>query len=189
MKFLKTLIVISASLLLLTSCIPPGALQKNSGTAAKESTTLKGSDGVSQITIPAGWSESKTLHEEATIQASDILNEMYVLVFSENKDDFEGMTVDKYSELTRSPILEAIKSPQLSSPLKLTVNGYPALQYEIRGSVDNVKVVYLHVAVEGPDHFHQILTWTMPSLFEKNRSHMESVIASFKEIGSGDQSK
>lgn len=189
MKVLKMLVFTTILLLPLTGCIPPAMLKKSSESGVKEPTILKSPDGQTQVTIPTGWKEDKTLHEEAVIQARDVASEVCVLVFTESKDDFDEMTVDKYSELIRSHTMEAIKSPQLSSPSRLTINGYPALQYEIRGSVDNVKLVYLQVAVESAQSFHQIVTWTTPSLFEKNRSQMESVIASFKETVPADQSK
>ena len=64
------------------------------------------------------------------------------------------------------------------------VDGNEAVQYEIQGTVDKIKVAYLHVTVEGKDHFHQVLAWTLLSMLEKNRPMLESVIDSFQEIDS-----
>jgi hypothetical protein len=191
-KFIKTfgiLALTSIFLLTLINCVPPSTLKKTSESGAKEPTVLKGSDEQSQITMPKGWNEIESLHEKASIQIGDVANEVYVLVFSQSKEDFDQMNIDKYSELTRVSMLEAIKSPQLSSPSRLTINGNPALQYEIRGVVNNFKLVYLQIIIEGERNFHEIIAWTLASQFEKNRSQLEGAISTFKETELADQSK
>ena len=64
----------------------------------------------------------------------------------------------------------------------MTVNGRPALQYEIRATIDKIKVVYLHTTVDGKDFFHQVIGWTRPSSLEKNRPILDSILNSLKEI-------
>ncbi|HEY7545971.1 MAG TPA: hypothetical protein VID27_13855 [Blastocatellia bacterium] len=175
--------------LLMVSCVPPGALKKMGEDSSGASKILKSKDGGSQITIPASWKEDLALHDKAVLQASDRQNEVYVVVLADNKTDFDNITVEKYSELTRSAMMQGIASPQMGTPSSLTINGYPAIQCEIRGTVDNIKIAYLHVAAETPEHFYQILTWTLPSRFEKNRAQLEEVARSFKEIASASPSR
>lgn len=176
-------------LLATASCRLPGALKRMSEDASGKPRVLISKDGGSQITIPANWKEDAELHEKAVLQASDRLNEVYVVVLVDSKADFDNMSVEKYSELTRETIMERISSPQMGTPSSITINGYPAMQCEISGGVDKIRIAYLHVAAETPKHFYQILTWTLPSRFDKNRSQLEEVIRSFKETDSASPSK
>ncbi len=136
-----------------------------------------------QITVPGAWEEEKSLHEKADIQAAHRPSNVFVIVLSEGKEDFEGMTIQKHSDITRSSLQESLKDPQEIGPKSTTINGYPALQYEIRGVFDGyLKVVYLHTTVETPNHFHQILGWTTASNFEEKRSTLEKIAAYFREV-------
>ncbi|HVF88941.1 MAG TPA: hypothetical protein VNH22_02665 [Blastocatellia bacterium] len=171
--------------LLISACQPGrkaggGAEENNSAGAA--SAVITSSDGLSRITLPPGWKQEQELHEQADLQAADRANEMYVIVMSESKEDFRDMTVEKHSEFTRSALTEKLESPELSEPEKVTVDGLPGTQYEIRGGVDNLNIAYLHTTLESPTHFHQILAWTLKSRFDKNRPVLDAVIHSFKEV-------
>jgi hypothetical protein len=146
------------------------------------SSILTSPDGRSQITLPPGWQEDRALHEKADLTASNRREEMYIIVLSEDKSDFQQMNLEKHSETTRASLLQNATSPQTSEPKRFTINGHPALQYEIRAGIDNVNVVYLHTTVETPKNFHQIVAWSLKSRFEKNLPTLEQVIESFKEI-------
>ncbi len=143
---------------------------------------LKSNNGSSQITLLEGWKEQKGLNEKAEIQAADSLNNNFIIVLSESKLDFNDMTIDKHSEATRSILLKAIGNPVVEGPTRLTINGVPAVQYKITGSIDNLNPVYLHTTIETPKNFHQVLAWTLASKYEKNKPVLDKVIGSFKEI-------
>ncbi|HSA59597.1 MAG TPA: hypothetical protein VLJ37_07930 [bacterium] len=145
---------------------------------------LKSADGRIQITLPAGWKQDRALHATAELAASNRAGEMYVIVLSDNKSDYDEMSLEKNSEITRTALLEGTKSPQTSGPQRLTINGSPALQYEIQATVDNLHIVYLHTTVETAGYYHQILAWTLRSRFEKAKPVLQEVIASFREISS-----
>lgn len=136
-----------------------------------------------QITVPGAWEEEKSLHEKADIQAAHRPSNVFVIVLTESKEDFDGMTVQKHSDLTRGSLMESLKDSQETGPKTLAINGYPALQYEIRGVFDGyLKVAYLHTTVETPNHFHQILVWTTASAFDKNRPTFEKIAGYFREV-------
>ncbi|HAS53559.1 MAG: hypothetical protein A2X56_11040 [Nitrospirae bacterium GWC2_57_13] len=143
---------------------------------------IKSADGLTQITVPKDWKEMKNLNAEASIQAALARQELYVIVITESKEDFDKMTVNKYSELTRASILEALSSAKEEKVGTMTIAGRQALQYKIQGSIDNLKVVYLHTTVEGKGHFHYVLAWTLKSKYEKGKDVLQQVIKSFKEI-------
>lgn len=147
--------------------------------------TVTASDRQSQITLPKGWKVKPDLHDEAEIQVGTALGQAYLLVLSEFKQDFDEITYEQHSQLSRTGLLEKLKNAQVrSGPTQLTINGMPAVQYEVRGSVDGVKLVYLHTTIDGKASFHQVITWTTPSRYAKNKATMQSVITSFKELHS-----
>ena len=141
-------------------------------------------DGRTQVVVPASWSEQTDLNEQADIQVANPRKELYVIVLSESKQDFDAdMTLEEHSVLTRSILLEGIWNGQVSyGPIQFQIGGYPAVQYQLRGSVDKVKLVYLHTTVEGANGFHQIIAWTLPSRLNKNELVLQRVTRSLQEI-------
>lgn len=152
---------------------------------SKKPATITSDDGKVQATIPGNWEKKSGLHADALLQAANLREENYVVVIPDNKADLEdGMTIEEHSELTRSTIMANVKDcQQTAGPIILTINGRPAVQYELRGVVSGIKVVYLHTTADGDDTFYQILAWTMPSSYQKNKPILESVVNSFKETG------
>src|SRR4051812_12164300 len=82
---------------------------------------LKSADGTLQLTVPGSWKVDK-LNDQAAIQASNRMGELYVVVLTEPKEDFTDMTLQKYSELTRSQQLKAMKNGTEEGPAPRTVN-------------------------------------------------------------------
>ena len=145
-------------------------------------TVLMDPDKTIQVSIPSGWKEDRDLHDTAELQASNRNKELYVIVLSESKEDFQDMTLEKHSEITRGTLVKSLTEPQTSAPTTITVNGDPALQYEIRGFINNLSVVYLHTTVETEKHIHQLLTWTLKSMYDRNKPVLQKVTESFKEV-------
>ncbi|HJZ69589.1 MAG TPA: hypothetical protein VKF81_15800 [Blastocatellia bacterium] len=139
------------------------------------------SDGQYQIQVPTGWKQTTNLHEKAGLQAEDRLHEMYIIVLSESKSDFEDMNLDKHSQITSEQLINNLSSTETSTPTRLVINGNPALQYVVSGTISNVKVTYLHTTVETAKSFNQVLAWTLRSRFEQNRAALQNVAQSFKE--------
>lgn len=151
--------------------------------AQPEGTPLRSSDRKSEIFIPAGWVEDRTLNSSADIQAAKASEAMYIIVLSDSKADLQNVSLVKHSQLTRDTLLKSLTSPQVSPPTEVkSVGGNPAIQYQIRASVSNTNVVYLHTTIETPTHFHQILAWTLPSAFDKNEPQLQQIIQSFREV-------
>jgi len=140
------------------------------------------SDGEYQIQVPTGWKQITNLHEQAGLQAADHLREMYIIVLSESKSDFEEMSLDKHSQITIRKLIERVTSSETSGPTTLVINGNPAAQYVVSGTIDNLKITYLHTTVETAKSFNQILAWTLRSRFDQNRAELQNVIQSFKEV-------
>jgi hypothetical protein len=150
---------------------------------------LKSIDGQSQIILPGGWKEHKKLNDSAELQAANIAKNLYIVVITESKEDFDHLTLEEHSALTRDRLLESLMAYGVTGPLNLNIKGNPAVQFEIRGQAKNYNVVYLHTTVETAKNFYQILAWTSKSGFEKNRAELEQVIDSFLEVQTGTASR
>ena len=144
--------------------------------------TVRSPDGKFQVTVPGSWREDTQLHEEAEIEVSNRLDETYVIVLTEGKEDFaDGLTLATFAGMSRDQLTGNIESPEATDPAPTTVGGRPAMQYTMHGVVDNMKATYLITAVETPQHFHQIVTWTLRSRFDKNEKVLRQVTESFRE--------
>ena len=174
MIIVRTLLVFFVCVCLFTGC----ALAEKAETGK----VLMDPDNTIQITIPSSWKEDRELHDTAELQASNRAKELYIIVLSESKQDFQEMTTEKHSEITRATLVSSLTQPQTSAPVTLTIHERPALQYEIRGFINNLSVVYLHTTVETEKNYHQILTWTLKSMYEKNKPFLQKVTESFKEV-------
>ena len=86
-----------------------------------------------QIKTPANWREID-LHDDADIEIGNELEETYIIVLSEAKEDLYGWNLAKHSRLTLGNFLASIDFPEIVGPKSFEVNGYPAVQFEIHGS-------------------------------------------------------
>jgi hypothetical protein len=143
---------------------------------------ITAADGSGTVTAEGGWKQASGLHKKAQLQATNSYGDMYLVVFSEKKDRYSGVTLDDYSEVTRGNVLETLTSPSISRPKQITMDGNQAVQYTIRGYTKGSKIAYVHTAVESPLYFHEIIVWTPDARFERNRFALENAISSFKEI-------
>ncbi|RMF21010.1 MAG: hypothetical protein D6756_13230 [Cyanobacteria bacterium J083] len=161
---------------------PPPTNVDNSQT--NNGKVLVSSDGKNQINLPQGWSENKTLNQVANIQAADVSRELYTIVISDPKAEVPNLNLQSHSQTTQKNVLNALKNPTVTPTKVNTVNGNPAIQYQIRGvhAQIGIPVIYLHTTVETPNNFHQIVSWSTPSSFAANEQELQNMIQSFKEV-------
>ena len=149
-------------------------------------TVLKSPDGKFQLTVPAGWKEDASLNDKAGIKAANPLQEMYVIVITEEKADFvDETTLDEYTNIILESMTSNLTSPDSSPPLPVTINGNAGRQYVIQGAVKNVKLSYLVTTVETPAHFHQITSWTLSSRISRSQTALQEVAATFRPTPRG----
>lgn len=173
----------SSSLLILATIVAGGCGLPIPTGGSDGSGVAKSIDGKFQVTMPNGWTVQSELNDAADIQVANPLKEGYLVVLSESKEDFADPTIEWHSETTRTGVLESLIDGRVTAgPTNLKINGKPAVQYEIRGKAEGLKVIYLHTTVDTGDHLHQILAWTLPSYYDDNRPILESVINSFKSV-------
>lgn len=150
---------------------------------------LKSSDGTLAITVPGDWTDdsspSRKLNDQAVLQASKRSAELYVIVLTEAKEDLADMDLAKFSETTRASQLQAMKNAVEEGPKKRTINGMPAIEYVLRGTVDKANIVMKHVSVDGAKRYHQLLVWTLKSAWDEQQGALDKVVESLKESGGG----
>jgi hypothetical protein len=176
----------ASMLLLLVAVVAACSNIQKSVEQATPPKTITSKDGKAQLSVPSTWREDVTLNPVASLQAANTIGEMYVAVITEGKEDFsKDMTLDKFASLAQQQQGQRIESANFTTPVRTTINGYPAVQYEVNGTIQNVNLAYLNTIVETPNNFHQILTWTLKSKFDANKPTLQQVAQSFKEVQGG----
>ncbi|MEQ9412077.1 MAG: hypothetical protein RIK87_30480 [Fuerstiella sp.] len=149
-------------------------------------TTLTSSDGQFQITVFEGMSEASDLNDEADIQAANLFTEMYVVVLSEPKVDFEDdMTLEDYRDLCYPQFVENLGATMSQPEQVRTAADDRALQYDIHATVDKIKIGYLVTFIDTGTHFHQVLAWTLESKYGEHRPTLQKISASLKPTSAG----
>lgn len=149
---------------------------------ASQPKVVKSPDGRFQLTVPGTWRQDQELHEEAEIEVSNRLNETYVVVLTESKEDFaDDVDLATFASMSRQHLTSNIQQPEATEPVPAAVGPYPAMQYTMNGVVDNLKAAYIITLVETGDKFHQIVAWTLRSRFDANEKVLREVTQSFKE--------
>jgi len=144
---------------------------------------LTSADGLTRVAVPAEWSERTDLNDVATLQAGSVLEDSYVVVITDGREELEeGTTIESYAESTVAPIVAALNSPVRGQPKATTIGGHPALVYEFSGELDAVKIAYVYAAVETPGHFHQVIAWANQNRYPGQRAKLENAVRSFREL-------
>jgi uncharacterized RDD family membrane protein YckC len=143
---------------------------------------VRSTDGQIQVTVPADWVGHPELHDEASIEVGNGWKELYLIVLRENKSDFVGMNLDKYSQITKEILEESLEFPETSEPSEFRINDNDAVQYEIRGISEGLEVVFLHTSVEDGRNYYQVLAWTLNSYFRNRKTLLQEVIQSFQTM-------
>jgi len=163
------------------------------GSGAVDNTRAQGADKTSSnlrmysddksisLMVPSSWKGNRTLNEEAILGVANTYDEVYAIVISESKTDFESLvTLDDYLQLVvKNTESSAENFREISTVQSLKVNGLSAKQQVIAASVNRLKVTYLLTGLEDDTHFYLIYAWTMDSRFEKNRALLKRVSESF----------
>jgi len=83
---------------------------------------------------------------------------------SENKADFPGMTLERYSAIVREKMASKMSSVQQSGPTELQLDGHRAIQYQINGVYQGrqaaVEAAYLHTCTEDSGAVPPNQAWT-----------------------------
>lgn len=140
-------------------------------------------DGLTKMRLPDSWRQLPELTEQGVIEYGNISREHYLVVVSESKRNYSsGTDLSAYNELLMEHKSRAgIDKLRFKYLGEVSVNGMKGLKFELRGEVNGVSIVYLQVAVEGENHFHQVLFWTSPARWSDTATIYETALATFSE--------
>lgn len=145
--------------------------------------TIACTDGRCQLTVPGNWSVQTDLNAEANFQAANPMAEQYAIIISEAKTDFPPKTnLDGYTELIKQNAKGEVLDPVFGETRTIVVNDYPARQFEVSGTVDDVKANWIYTLVEAPKNYHQVLMWTTDTRYTANKPIFLEAVNTFKEI-------
>ena len=145
---------------------------------AQEVKYVTSSDNFVKVKIPADWKETQ-LNDAAVLQYGNEDKGVYFMILNDSKEDIDGWNLKKHSFITLAKLLDGVSSPVIEGPKTVSAGNLRGIQYSIKGSVQGQMIFYLHTTFETDDTFSQVLTWTLPSQFEKNKAIMNQVISSF----------
>ena len=70
----------------------------------------------------------------------------------------------------------AVEGKVISQPIPVTVGGRAGQQYQIRGTVNNLPIVYWLVVAESEQHYHQVLLWTLGTMESQHAPTVQRII-------------
>lgn len=133
-----------------------------------------------QMKIPEHWSPLSGLHDDASLQAGNLLREEYLIVLVDNRLDFAG-DFSEFADLTQSMITQSLLLGSRSDEKELSLGGIPAKQCTIEGQIEGLNICYLHTSLEGVDHFYQVISWTLKSRKPTAFSTFQDVLGTISE--------
>lgn len=147
----------------------------------KRATTLRDcAFDLAELDLPAGWRAGKELNESAGIEAVDLRHSRYAMVISESREDFVGnFDLDDYAVGVRDSLTSDLRHLRVTGPDRLKVDGYPAVQFEIDGVHDDVRLRFLFTVVLGRRAVHQVVGWSPRSAYR--RKAFDEVLRGFRE--------
>ena len=89
--------------------------------------------------------------------------EQDLVVLTERKADLADVDLKGFAELVIDGVTRELQSVTVSEPRTITIGDRPAIQYEVRGTLEQITAVYLVTCVEGREDYHQVLAWTLAS--------------------------
>jgi hypothetical protein len=141
--------------------------------------------GLAEITVPARWRATSSLNDQAGIQATDAVRQRFAVVISEAREDFDGsVDLSDHAGRTLAQLSDSLRLVAINGPFERTVNGCRALQFEVEGFHEGVRLVYLHTTIEGRRAYHQLLVWSTRSAYD--RRVFDEVVDGFKETDGPD---
>ena len=145
---------------------------------------IKSDSGRSQVLAPAGWSVKTNLHPNADLRVGNDIILAYLVELPDSKVDVaDKVTYHEHARVTLDNFMKTIEGAKITrGPTELVINGRSAVQYEVIGTLDDRKFVYLHTTIDGEKYFHQLLAFTTPSRLEDNRKALYGIINSFTEL-------
>ena len=169
-------IVTVVGMLVLAACVTTP--QRNASIAT---TTVYSDDGLSELIAPQDWRARPNLGRSATIRLADEATDNYLMVNTYLPHEQEKISFPDFAERLATRLTKRLSNGKVSAPRFFSVDGRPAIEYEVVGRSGNLTLVYLTTVVDGQRARHHLVAWTPGERYGSNRDGMREVAASFRE--------
>ena len=148
-------------------------------TQSGEAQTLQDDEARVSIVVSSGWRKVTNMNDAAIVQAANASQEKYMMVISDDKDIVDNF--DAFISTILDGLPNRLKNVKIDKPVRLKINGLPAVQYKVNGQISSLNLTYLFNFVEGEKAYYQILLWTLQDRYVKHESDFKTVASSFRE--------
>lgn len=187
MKYLNILVASALLIFVVLGCSRFNELKKQAE-ADKETQTITSNDNKSQLTVPGSWDKALNVNNDASLQTGNLIKGQYAIVITESKEELKGIvTLKDFADIVKKTAKENVllQGMETGETRSLTINGYPAMQFEANGTAAGVKLNWIYTMIDGPKNYHQVLTWSLANKYVENKPVLLDVANSFKEIDGG----
>lgn len=153
-----------------------GADKKRSSTGID----VKTSDQSAQLTFPKEW-KAAALSQQMTLNYSDGSSGFIVVRDSKSALSSDA-SLEDYNSIVTGNMTKLIENASTTEPISVKINGYSALQFELRGEAQKVKLAYLCTIVETNDSYYRLLAYSSEDLFDKYKASYIKITNSFKKL-------
>lgn len=142
---------------------------------------MTGKSGSCSIEIPSNWQDLPQLGSQldSEIGVGNGSREVYALVIQESRGDYDG-DLQAYDNQVIKAMRSKLSDTDVSDVEIRTINGLPGRQHRLAGTHEKLHIVYFVATIETPEHFYQVLTWTLASKEANAKASLIGVIDSFK---------
>ncbi len=147
----------------------------------REFETVESDDGKTAIELPMSWTMRAGLSDEADLQAGNPLANMYIIVLSEAQTTLdEDLVFEGFAFNTREAIAQGARyRGEVTTP---KVNGMDTSQILMGLEDGGLQTAYLHAAVRGKEHYHQIVLWCLEEDKAYAMPAFQQILGTFREL-------
>jgi hypothetical protein len=142
---------------------------------------LVSAEALLELSVPASWAVRGGIDDTASLQAGASAAGIYLVVFCEAKAGLErGLSLREYSASRRKGLEQ--QALAVGEPVELEIGGRRALQIELDLPLERTELHYVHVSVDGGEHFHELMIWCPRETYVYSRGDIEAVVGSLREM-------
>lgn len=146
-----------------------------------QSQTVYSDDGLSEIRVASHWLVNPHVGQTAALRVVDNTQDVSLVVNTYLPDGSPLPSLASSAKTLNQQIVQALDEGQISAPRTLTIQGRPAIEYEISGRVGDIRLRYLSTVVNGPSARHHLIGWTLAERYKAQRAPLRAVMATFRE--------
>lgn len=143
--------------------------------------TVYSDDGISELSAPNHWSVRADIGRNATLRVSDTQADHHLAVYTYLPGEYEPTSLGKFAEDFADRLAASLEDARVSEAKKLTVNGRPAVQYEVAGRIGQERFVHQSTTVEGKEAKHQLVATVSAAAYARHGADLDKLIGSFRE--------